>query len=416
MTRLLFPILAICAVDLCAQEWPRFRGKNGSGIGEIGSLPAEITKTDYTWAVKLDGAGHSSPVLWGDKLFLTIVGGDDKARRVECYDCVSGTKLWTWTAPVEAHNLHKYNNFASSTPVVDDDAVYVVWGSGEKTEALALDHEGNLLWNRDWPEFSSDHGFGASPILVEGTLVLHTDSVENKKSVVMGLNPKDGSTTWEVERKTPEEDEKHLTAYNTPTTVNVEGREILVVLQTNDGWKGIDPGTGDVLWGYPGEYTFRSVGSIASGDGIVFATLGSGGTGKQSAALRPKANGDPEVLYTLDKGLGYVPTPLIYEGRLFLLTDGGVLSVYDVKTGEQVNRGVRISEGAGGTFFSSPVIADGKIYCCNREGFLFAIKPGDTPEVLGRSKLDSGMNATPAIANGRMFLRTDTHLICVRGN
>jgi len=413
MIRFLFSLLAFSAVELGAQEWPRFRGENGSGIGKIGALPAEIKKTDYTWAVKLDGVGHSSPVLWGDKLFLTIVGNSGKERRVECYDCITGTKTWTWTAPIETHNLHQHNNFASSTPVVDADAVYVVWGSGQKTEALALDHKGNLIWNRDWPEFSSDHGFAASPILMEGVLVLHTDSVENRRSMVIGLNPKDGATIWELDRSTSGEDEKHTTAYSTPVGVRVGGREVLVVIQTNDGWKGLDPKTGDVLWQFAGDYTQRSVGSIASGDGIVFATLGSGGAGRQSTALRPKKAGDPEVLYSLGMGdgLSYVPTPLIYEGRLYLWSDGGLVTCRDVITGEPIYERERVN----GNFFSSPIVADGKIYCGSRDGELIAIKAGDKFEVLGRSKLDSGMNSTPAIANGRLFLRTDTHLICVRG-
>lgn len=405
--------LLASAIDSTAQEWPRFRGPNGSGIGKIDSLPAEFTQADYTWAVKLEGEGHSSPVLWGKKLFITIVGQDKKQRRVECYDSISGTRLWTWSAPVTQHNLHQHNNFASSSPVVDGDGVYVVWGSGDRTEAFALDHEGNLIWNREWSDFTSDHGFGASPILVSGVLVLHTDAAEDRVSRVVGLNPKDGTSLWELERVTGEDDKKHLTSYNTPVSVNVGGREMLVVLQTNDGWKGIDPKTGEVLWQYSGDYTQRSVGSIATGDGIVFAALGSGGAGKQATALRPSADGEPSVLFSLgiSDGLGYVPTPLIHEGRLYLWSDGGLLTCRDVETGEAIYERQRVN----GNFFSSPIVADGKIFCGSRDGELVAVKVGDEFEILGRSRLGSGMNATPAVANNRLFLRTDTHLICIRG-
>ena len=376
-------------------------------------LKSLLTEADCAWSVKLDGIGHSSPVLWGEKLFLTIAAADGTQRRVECYDGASGAKLWTWEVPVETLHLHKFNTFASASPVVDAERVYVAWASGQRTEAVALDHDGKVLWQREWPEFTSDHGFAASPILVEGTLVLHTDSVEKKRSLVLGLDPATGESRWEVERATEREEEKHLTAYSTPAAVTVEGRTMVVVLQTNDGWKGLDPKTGEVLWGFDGEYTQRSVGSIASGGGLVFASFGSGSQGSQGTALRPKAQGDPEVAYSLGKadGLGYVPTPLFYEGRLYLMVDSGILTCLDAATGNRIYR-----ERVGGNFFASPIVADGKILAMSREGELVALKPGDTFEILGRSKFGDGASATPAVANNRLYLRTDTDLICVPGS
>jgi outer membrane protein assembly factor BamB len=396
-----------------AQEWTRFRGPDGTGIGRMTGLKAQLTEADYAWSVKLDGVGHSSPVLWGEKLFLTINSVDGTNRRVECYDAASGKKSWTWEAPVETHHLHKFNTFASSTPTVDADRVYIAWGTGTRTEAVALDHAGKLVWKREWPEFTSDHGFGASPILVEGVLVLHTDSLEKKKSFVMGLDPATGKSLWEVERVTAKPEEKHITAYNTPTAITVEGRTMVVVLQTNDGWKGLDPKTGEVLWGFDGEYTQRSVGSIASGGGLVFATFGSGSQGRDAIALRPKANGDPEVAYKLglSDGLGYVPTPLFFEGRLYLMVDSGILTCLDATTGKNLYK-----DRVGGNFFASPIVADGKIIALSREGELVMAKPGDQFEILGRSKLGDGASATPAVANNRLYIRTDTHLICVAGS
>ncbi len=405
-------LLTLAPSILQSQEWARFRGENGTGIGRITKLPAQFTKADYDWAIKLDGVGHSSPVLWGEKLFLTIYLPEKKERRVECYDATSGMRIWKYSAPISEHNLHKHNNFASSTPVVTADSLHVVWGSGTETEALTLSHDGEKLWQRSWPAFSSDHGFGCSPILTDGVLVLHTDSVEEKKSLVLGLDPKSGETLWEVKRETKGEDEKHLTAYNTPTVMTIKGQNVIVVFQTNDGWKGLSPATGEVVWQYAGDYSLRSVGSLTTAQGIVFASVGSGGNGKHGTALRPSAGEAPEVLYELgiSDGLSYVPTPLIYEDRLYLWGDGGVLTCRDLESGEEVYR-----ERVGGNFFSSPVIADGKIYCGSRDGELVSVALGDKFEILGRSRLNSGMNATPAIANNRLFLRTDTHLISIEG-
>lgn len=408
----LLALVSSTTMEARSQEWTRFRGPNGSGIGKITALPAEFTTADYEWAAKLDGVGHSSPVLWGEKIFVTLAAPGGEWRRVECYEATSGNCLWNHEAKIATHNLHKYNNFASSTPVATESAVFVVWGSGDRTEVLALDHSGKELWSRQWPAFSSDHGFGSSPVVAGGLLILHTDSVEEKRSTVMGLDPKTGETVWELVRETAAGEEKHLTAYNTPTVVVEGGRETLVVFQTNDGWKGLAPATGEVEWALDEGYDLRSVGSIVSGDGIVFATTGSGGNGKQATALRPNANGAPDILFELGikDGLGYVPTPLIHEGLLYLWGDTGMLAVRDAKTGEEVYR-----ERVNGNFFSSPVIADGKIYCGSRDGELVAIAPGRKFDILGRSRLESGMNATPAIALNRMFLRTDTHLISVKG-
>ncbi|MDF1815402.1 MAG: PQQ-binding-like beta-propeller repeat protein [Verrucomicrobiales bacterium] len=397
-----------------SQEWTRFRGPNGTGIGKIKGLPGEISAMDYHWAVKTDGEGHSSPVLWGNKIFITQVNdGTEKGseRKVLCFEATNGNLLWEWTDPLESHNLHKFNNFASSTPTVDQDRVYLVWGSGTHTQAVALSHSGGLVWRKEWPGFTSDHGQGSSPILVDGVLVFHTDSKDDYKSYVIGLNPESGEVVWEVERITPASDKKHFTAYNTPVTVKSGAINTVVALQSNDGWKGINPVDGSIVWQAPGGYSFRSVGSVASANGYLFASFGSGGAGKQGTTLKV-GDGDAEVLYSLGikDGLGYVPSPLIYNGLLFLWADGGVLTCRDLATGEQ-----KFRERIGGNFFSSPVIGDGKIICGSLDGELITVAASDKFQILGRSRLESGMHATPAIANECLYFRTGTHIICVCG-
>lgn len=396
-----------------AQEWTRFRGPDGKGIGKMSGLKNVITRDDYLWSVKLDGSGHSSPVLWGEKLFITIAAADGAERRLVCYDAATGKELWTWKSPVESHHLHKFNTFASATPVVDEKRVYVGWASGQRTEAMAVDHGGKELWKREWPEFTSDHGFAASPILADGVLILHTDSVELKKSRILGLDPETGATIWEVERVTAGAEDKHTTAYSTPAPMTIDGKTVVVFLQTNDGWKGLDPKTGEVIWAFDGELTLRSVGSIAVDGDVVFATVGQGSQGRDAIALRPKAGGDPEVVYRLGlaDGLGYVPTPLFHEGKLYLWRDDGVLTCRDAATGQSFY----VRERIGGNFFSSPVIADGKLVGLSREGELVIVKTGEVFEILGRSQVGTGASASPAVANNRLYLRTDDELICVAG-
>lgn len=396
-----------------AQEWTRFRGPNGSGIGDASSMPASFNESDFEWIVELPGTGHSSPVLWGGKLFLTVAAKDTKKHLAMCFDATSGEKLWEWSEPYATYHKHNFNDFASSTPVVDERAVYVTWTSGEETRVLALDHGGKEIWSRAWPGFSSDHGSAASPILVEGVLIIHTDSVAEKKSHIYGINPADGAELWVRERVTANADEKHLTAYSTPVQSQCGSRACVVFLSTNHGWMGLDPKNGEEIWSYQDGYTFRSVGSIAESDGVVFASMGSGGAGKQSTALKLNDTGKPEVIFSLGikDGLSYVPTPILHDGLLYLWGDGGIVTCRDAATGDQIYQ-----ERAGsGQFFSSPVLVDGKLYGASRDGLMVVIQTGREFKKLAENKLDSGINATPAIANGRMFIRTETHLMSLKG-
>lgn len=398
------------AVD--AQEWTRFRGPNGSGIGDAPSMPAEFSSSDFEWVVELPGTGVSSPVLWGTKLFVTVAGKGEAKHIVLCYDGTNGKQLWEWSEPYEANHKHNFNDFASATPVVDERAVYVCWSSAQETRVIALDHAGKKLWNRSWAGFTSDHGSAASPVLIDGVLIVHTDGLEQKKSYIYGINPADGSELWARERVTPEGNEKHITAYNTPVESKSGDRTTVVMLSTNHGWMGLDPKTGEEVWSHKQVYEFRSVGSIAESGGLLFAAMGSGGAGKQSAALQLNGTASPELKYSLGikDGLSYVPTPIIHDGLLYLFGDGGVVTCRDAKTGELVYQ-----ERAGsGQFFSSPVLVDGKIYCASRDGLVVVLQAGREFKKLAENKLDSGVNATPAVANGRLYFRTESHLISLK--
>lgn len=412
--RIFLTIFLAQVVWVGAQEWTRFRGPNGQGQGKIESLPLEITPVDYKWVVKLEGFGHSSPVLWGERLFITATNSENQEgsqRFVLCFDSMNGEKLWEWEDPLATHNLHKFNNFASSTPTVDGDRVYCVWGSGQTTQAIALTHSGELVWRKEWPGFTSDHGQGSSPVLVEGVLVFHTDAKDDYKSYVVGLDPATGELLWQLERITPADDKKHFTAYNTPISVNYGGKETVVALQSNDGWKGIDPTSGEIIWSAPGGYSFRSVGSVAASGPYLFASFGSGGGGKQ-ASLIEVSPAEVKVAYSLGikDGLSYVPTPIVHEGLLFLWADGGILTCRDLETGEEKYR-----QRVGGNYFSSPILVNGKLVCGSLHGDLVIVEASDQFKVLGRSRLISGMHATPAVANGCLFFRTDTHLLSVCG-
>jgi len=396
-------------------EWARFRGPNGSGIaaGAAKSIPVEFTVADYKWRTKLPGGGHSSPVVWGEHIYVTVDEGSGE-RSVVCYHLDDGRELWKLPARFEEHNLNKFNNFASSTPACDETGVYVTWGSGMSSVALGVDHSGKLLWQRDWDAFTSDHGAAASPIVVDGIVILNTDSRDEGRNLIHALDAKTGAELWTHERVSAE-GEKHITPYNTPVVLELGGKKTVAFFSTNDGWLGLEAATGREVWRHGGEYKYRSVSSLVTGDGILFGTMGSGGAGKDSTGLKFESGVvQPKLAYALGirDNLSYVPTPLIYNGLTFLWGDGGIVNCIDAATGEQAyDKPKRI----GGNFFSSPICIDGKIYCGSREGEMVVIPATRDFKILGRSQFDSGIFATPAVAGGRLIVRTETHLISIGG-
>lgn len=401
-----------------AQEWARFRGPNGTGLGDAKGLPPQVTMADYEWIVDLGGSGVSSPVLWEKHIFVTSADANaPDSRRLHCLNAETGEKVWEWVDKFTVHHQHKFNSFASATPVVDAQGIYLVWGSGDKNIAVALDHQGKVRWTKDWPNLSSDHGVASSPILVGQVLVVQSEHKDLGTSAIHGLNKETGEEIWKHERANPPASDKQKSAYSTPVLVLPKGaeasKEILVVVNTTHGVEGLDPQTGKSLWQYNPGFGQRSVGSpIVIEGGTLALTLGSGGGGKEFAVLRINADAPPTPLYELPKkAMPYVPTPIAGDGLLYLWGDGGVLTALDAESGKEVYQ-----ERAGeGTFFSSPVIADGKIFCGSRDGVLVAVKAGPKFELLGSSKLDAGIHGTPAVALGRLFIRTDTHLISIKG-
>ncbi len=176
---------------MTADEWPRFRGPNGTGVNDDADIPAQWTPSVYNWRVALPGGGHGSPVVWGERLFLISADPDDATRFVLCLDARNGKTLWTKRYPSTPHHLHKFNSFASPTPAVDAEHVYVAWSTPEAVTLLALNHEGDEVWRRDLGPFVSMHGFGTSPTLYEDLVFLWYD-----KGIVTCIEGPSGDIVW----------------------------------------------------------------------------------------------------------------------------------------------------------------------------------------------------------------------------
>lgn len=387
---------------MAGENWTRFRGPNGAGVA-VESFPAEWTADDYLWKVQLPGKGHSSPIGWGDLVFVTSGDAETGSLTLIAVDGANGKTRWTKTFESSPDSLHAANSYASGTPTVDADRVYVTWTAHGKLQAAAVDHRGELAWRRELGPAEFKHGFGNSPILIDDLLVIAND--HTGESFVTGLDAKSGEERWRRPRQGGTE------SYATPLVVqDANGGEQIVVCSSTEGIAGLAPDDGAVQWQLPGIYPARCVNSPFIAAGLIFSGSGEGGNGKNLTALRPATmeGSQPSIAYELRKSLAQVPTGIAAGDRLFVWSDRGVVTCYNAADGEQ-----RWTKRIGGNYYSSPIVAGEKLYCIAADGEVICIAAADECELLGRSQLGETCHATPAVHQGKMFLRTESSLACL---
>jgi outer membrane protein assembly factor BamB len=403
-----------------AHPWNRFRGPNGTGLAPDTGLPVAVDETTTLWKVPV-GKGWSSPVLGDGFLVITAETGENK-RAVIAHSTQDGRELWRHEEAYEPHKLHKgYNSFASSSAFIDDRRIYVNWSSGHKIQALALDHAGRLLWkNEHVADYIHEHGTGISPVVEDGVMIVRSEFQWNPEEAgvtdpnvkwtacIVGLDAATGTQAWRLEIP-------HTSnVYSTPVVRRLAGgKKEVICANSRSGVFGIDLKTGAINWQHNPGYRQRSLGSGVLSDDFYFCTFGSGGGVNEVAALDLKSGKPVAAPFDIPKGLPYTPSPLVIGDLMYLLGDGGILRCVEFKTGKTLYE-ERV-EGVQGSakFFSSPVAADGKIFCGSQQGDLIVIKAGPKFERLAATRLGAPINATPAIANGRIFIRTGKDLLCV---
>lgn len=420
-------ILLTPAAFLHAENWPRFRGPNGSGISDEKGFPVTWSEGDYLWKTKLPGIGHSSPCVWEDHVFLTAAEQDGKKRFVLDVSAATGKIRWQWSMESNSYSIHRLSSFACATPTTDGKRVFVpisreaeaepeektfvasVANAKEKSEyaLYAFDFNGKPLWKRVIGPFESQHGSGTSPIVFEDLVIIGND--QDGQSSLVAVEAETGKIRWKVDRNESQFDQ--AAGYATPLIVrHDDGKVELIVTSRADGFTSYEPRTGKLNWRAK-IIPDRVVASPLFGHGMVFANSGGGGVGHFLGAVRLGGQGELGDKYTAwsrTTKLPYVPTPIIYGDNLFLWGDQGVVSCVNAKTGEEIWSG-RVR----GEFSGSPICVDGKLYCVTQTGEVVVIEAGPEFKLLGRTPLGEGSHATPAVANGRMIIRGFEHVFCL---
>jgi outer membrane protein assembly factor BamB len=403
-------VLALTSAAV-GDNWPRFRGTDGTGTPPDKDIPIQWTKDDGSiyWKTPIPGVGHSSPVVWGDRIFLQSSEKSGEKRYLLCLDAGSGKVQWQKSIAGKKAHINQRNSLASSTPAVDGERVYTVFWDGEKIGMYAYDFSGKLLWQRDLGGFESQHGPGGSPIVYDGKVIYAND--QDPSARLIALDVKTGQVAWQQPRK-------HFRAcYSTPFVLKRDGRAPELIVGSTDSITAYNPRDGAVIWYYTRSFDgmpLRTVGSPIAANGMLFAPSGDGSGARHMIGIKMGDKGDvtQSALAWEDKvpkGLfPYVPCMLALGDHLYAVNDLGFASCHEAATGKQV-----WSKRLGSPFTASPLLVDGKVYAVGEDGEVYVFKATTNFELIGRSSLGESVTASPAVANGRLYVRTWDNLYCI---
>jgi len=410
-------VLSSCAG---AAEWPQFRGTNSSGIGD-GKPPVEFGPSQNVLWKTAVGSGLSSPIVAKGRVFLTEFDRTTKQLATLCLDQRTGKILWRRTvAPPEIEEVHQIGSPAAPTPATDGERVYVYFGS---YGLVSYDLRGKLLWERRLPLSRNIYGAVASPIVAGGLLVINH---QGKDAYLLGVNRLDGKTVWKTDRS------RFQFGWSTPVYWRHDGSDEILVLGgdfgPNQRLMAYNLADGAERWWVAGLPPCGKSTPVIRIDMVFFAAPDIildvaaerknperaaqiyANNGSRVMAVRPGGKSEvnqTHVAWTQTKGVPGVPSPLYYNGRLYTVQNGGIVFSRVAKTGELVYSG---RTGAMGYYYSSPVAADNKIYLASEEGVVVVLDGGEELKVLARNKLDAQILATPAIVDGKIYVRTQDHL------
>lgn len=388
--------------------WPQWRGKNACGIASGGSPAIHFSASQAVrWRAEVPGEGNSSPVVWDDFVLLTTALPETEPPTLAIlgYNRADGQLCWQTPVGQAQGRTHVKNGYASATPATDGQRVFAFFGS---TGLFCCDLSGRPIWRAELGDLDHQWGTAASPILYGDLVIQLCDAQRN--SYIAAFDKQTGKRVWRRQRSS-------YGCWSTPVLVEAEAHSRKrIELVVNGGANrdpqdrrviAYDPASGQELWRVSGT-TELVIPTIIAGSGLVFSTSGRNGP---IMAIRPGGSGDvtqTHVVWSLPRGGPYIPTGLVYRDRLYVLTDYGQLTCYGTEQGQVVwTRRLR------GQFSASLVAADGRIYAASEQGVVYVLAAGDQGELFAQNHLGSRILATPAIASGELFIRTQGHLYCI---
>jgi outer membrane protein assembly factor BamB len=383
-----------------ARYWPVWRGPSGQGIA-AGAYPDSWSATEnVVWKKPVAGRGNSSPVVWGDRIFLTTA--HEYGRRVSllAFRRSDGTQLWEAFAPDgRTGRAHQKNGHASATPSTDGKLIYAFFGS---RGLAAFDFNGKLVWHQDLGDVDNYHGSAGSPLLYRDRIVLYQDF--DGGSFVAAFEASTGKQLWRTPRRAS-------VGWGTPVAVRVGTRDEIVV-SSQAAVTAYDPDTGRELWVCDGN-SFEVIPTPVVGHGLVFAASGRVGP---TLAIRPGGRGNvtrTHLAWTSPKGSPFVPSPIIVGDELYTVNDmASIVTSFEAASGKvlwQGRLGVAQREG----FSASPIAMGGKIFFTNDQGETFVLRAGPTFELLHTNRIGESTLASPALVDGRWYIRTDRNLFAI---
>lgn len=395
--------LALTLAPGTAADWPRFRGPNGTGVAE-GPLPA-IDPAAPLWKVKVPGRGVSSPIVVNNKIYLQSASLDGKTRILICLSAADGKTEWTKELPGDKAGTHPKNSLASGTPACDGEHIYAAWWDGSGVALGAYDLTSKPLWQASLGGYVSQHGPGFSPMVHDSLVYVNVDDDEHAE--LIAFDAKTGEKKWFASRK-------HVRAsYSTPFLLRRPGKPAELVLGTTTAVTSYDPRTGTVNWEYPmawpkGEMPQRVVGCPVYAAGLLIIYCGDGGGSRYMAAIDPNGK-RPTKVWDLKKETPYVPCMLVKGDRLFWIGDKGIATCAEAKTGKTV-WAERVFQNSDVT--ASPVLVGDKIVMISEKGEVAVVKADKEFEEPAKVSLGEKVYASPAVVDGKVFVRGETHLFC----
>jgi outer membrane protein assembly factor BamB len=408
----------VATSTLFAADWPRFRGPEGLGTADDKAIPVTFGPKDALWTTAIPGKGNSSPIVSNGKIFLQTASEDAARRMLVCVDAATGKIDWSKETRGGFAKTHNKNSLASSTPAADGKHVYAVFWDGKTISLTAWDFAGKELWAKNLGGFVSQHGPGLSPIIVGDKVILNVD--QDDLAEVIAFDAKTGDQIWKKSRTA------YRACYTTPFVWTRDGKPSVVVASTA-GVTAYDPADGAVVWNWtwiwkpaakgkgkagPGG-PLRHVGGPILHDGMIFASSGDGGGDRHMVALKADGTGDvtPTALaWEKTKTTAYVPMVLGRGDYVFWIADKENKAVCaNAKTGEIMFE-ERLS--GSGEVTASPVLIDGKIYSINEGGRVSVFAAEPKYKLLAENDLKEGVYASPAVADGKLYIRGTSHLFC----